>query len=150
MRDSLAGGPPARWFVIFMILLLKPFVLICSACIFYLYREKVCVPPQAAWLFCSETNKLSPRDFSIVPRYPSGVLTTVRREGRLVIYYPHAIANKFIYYPVRSLSRLSTSRTRTVSIPHSILRSSLTRRSHLPRIFPSSLSPSFSPSLSPP
>ena len=33
---------------------------------------------------------LSPREFSIVPRYPSGVLT-IRRIGRLVIYYPHAI-----------------------------------------------------------
>ena len=31
---------------------------------------------------------VSPREFSIVPRYPSGVL----RQGRLVIYYPHAIA----------------------------------------------------------
>ena len=29
-------------------------------------------------------------EFSIVPRYPSGVL---RRIGRLVIYYPHAIAS---------------------------------------------------------
>ena len=33
---------------------------------------------------------VSPREFSIVPRYPSGVLT-IRRIGRLVIYYPHAI-----------------------------------------------------------
>ena len=33
---------------------------------------------------------LSPREFAIVPRYPSGVLT-IRRTGRLVIYYPHAI-----------------------------------------------------------
>ena len=36
------------------------------------------------------TVKISPREFSIVPRYPSGVLT-IRRTGRLVIYYPHAI-----------------------------------------------------------
>ena len=36
------------------------------------------------------TLSLSPREFSIVPRYPSGV--TIRRIGRLVIYYPHAIA----------------------------------------------------------
>ena len=37
----------------------------------------------------SSNINLSPREFSIVPRYPSGV--TIRRKGRLVIYYPHAI-----------------------------------------------------------
>ena len=40
---------------------------------------------------------VSPREFSIVPRYPSGVL---RRIGRLVIYYPHAIVC-FLYLAPR-------------------------------------------------
>ena len=49
-------------------------------------------------IFFLQIWSISPREFSIVPRYPwgtypSGVLTplTMRLIGRLVIYYPHAI-----------------------------------------------------------
>ena len=44
--------------------------------------------------------KTSPRESSIVPRYPSGVLT-IRRIGRLLIYYPHAIGTKTRKRPPR-------------------------------------------------
>ena len=57
--------------------------------------------------------KLSPRECSIVPRYPSGVLQT----ERLLIYYPHAIGAK-VQAPCSPPAVVTNSWPATASINH--------------------------------